>query len=159
MENLDRIDEAILSQLQRNARLTSEELGQIVNLSPSACQRRIKRLREKNIIQSEVAIIDPKAIGRDISMLVLVTLERERNDIIDSFKRSVKSTPEVMMGYYITGEADFMLIVTAKSMEEYEQFTQHFFYDNPNIKSFKTMVVMDRIKAGFELPIGNLEPI
>ncbi len=86
-------------------------------------------------------------------MLVLVSLERERADIIDKFKQSIRSTPEIMSGYYVTGDADFVLLITAKSIEDYEQFTRQFFYNNSNIKWFKTMVVMDRVKAGFTIPI------
>jgi Lrp/AsnC family leucine-responsive transcriptional regulator len=82
-----------------------------------------------------------------------VTLERERSDIIDRFKKSIRHTPEVMTGYYVTGDSDFVLVITAKNMEDYEQFTRRFFYENSDIKSFKTLVVMDRVKAGFELPI------
>ena len=156
---LDRIDVKLLEVVQRNNRLTSEELSEIVGLSPTACQRRLKRLRDEKIIESDVAIISPKAVGRPVSMLVLVSLERERADIIDHFKEAIRSTPEVMTGYYVTGEADFVLVVTARDMEEYEQFTRRFFYENPDIKGFKTLVVMDRVKSGFALPIAALEPV
>lgn len=63
MPHLDRIDAAILVQLQRNNRLTSDELGALVNLSPSACQRRLKRLRHEGVIEGDVAIIAPKSVG------------------------------------------------------------------------------------------------
>nr|WP_314876398.1 Lrp/AsnC family transcriptional regulator [uncultured Pseudomonas sp.] len=153
MAHLDRIDAAILVHLQRNNRLTSDELGALVNLSPSACQRRLKKLRLDGVIENDVAIIAPKAVGRMVTMIVLVSLERERSDIVDRFKQAIRATREVMVGYYVTGDADFMLVVTAKDMEDYEQFTRRFFYENPDIKGFKTMVVMDRVKASFEMPI------
>lgn len=88
-------------------------------------------------------------------MLVLVSLERERSDIIDRFKKAIRATPEVVSGFYVTGDADFALYVTARDMEDYEQFTRRFFYENQDIKTFKTMVVMDRIKIGFALPISE----
>jgi len=159
MHNLDRHDAAILDLIQRNTRITSEELGSIVNLSPSACQRRLKRLRSEGVVESEVAVLSPKALGRPITMIVLVSLERERADIVDRFKDSLRATREIMTGFYVTGDADFILILTAKSMEDYEQFTRRFFYENPDIKGFKTMVVMDRVKAGFEFPIDVDDPI
>ena len=59
-----------------------------------------------------------------------------------------------MTGYYVSGDADFVLVVTARDMEDFEQFTRRFFYENPDIRGFKTMVVIDRVKAGFALPIG-----
>ncbi len=86
-------------------------------------------------------------------MLVLVTLERERSDIVDRFKKAIKASAEVVNGFYVTGDADFVLYITARSMEDYEQFTRHFFYENPDIKAVKTMVIMDRVKAGFAMPI------
>lgn len=86
-------------------------------------------------------------------MLVMVSLERERSDIIDRFKKAIKSSVEVVNGFYVTGDADFVLYITARSMEDYEQFTRRFFYENPNIKGFKTMVVVDRVKVGFAVPI------
>ena len=153
MAELDRVDAALLEAVQRNNRLTSEELAKIVNLSPTACQRRLKRLREEGVIEADVSIVSPKAVGRQTTMIVLVSLERERADIVDRFKASIRNTREVMLGYYVTGDADFMLVVTAKDMEAYEQFTRRFFYENHDIKGFKTMVVMDRVKAGFAFPI------
>ncbi|GLZ88627.1 ArsR family transcriptional regulator [Metapseudomonas resinovorans] len=151
--DLDRIDAKLLDEMQRNNRTSSEELGERVGLSSTGVQRRLKRLRSEGVIQADVSVINPKAVGRDVMMLVLVSLERERADIIDKFKQSIRSTPEIMSGYYVTGDADFVLLITAKSIEDYEQFTRQFFYNNSNIKWFKTMVVMDRVKAGFTIPI------
>ncbi|PVE20465.1 ArsR family transcriptional regulator [Microvirga sp. KLBC 81] len=159
MPDLDRFDAAILEAVQRNNRLTSEELGKLVNLSPTACQRRLKRLRAEGVIEADVAIVSPKAVGRSVTMIVLVSLERERADIVDRFKSAIRSTREVMIGFYVTGDADFILVVTAKGMEDYEQFTRRFFYENPDIKGFKTMVVMDRVKASFGFPIDADNPV
>ncbi|MUZ74740.1 winged helix-turn-helix transcriptional regulator [Agrobacterium vitis] len=150
---LDDADIALLDAVQQNNRLTSEELAEKVHLSPTACQRRLKRLRETGVIEGDVAIISQKAVGRHVTMIVLVSLERERADIIDRFKKAIRSTREVMIGYYVTGDADFILVITAKDMEDYEQFTRRFFYENADIKGFKTMVVMDRVKASFAFPL------
>ncbi|KNY13271.1 ArsR family transcriptional regulator [Shinella sp. SUS2] len=143
--------------VQKNNRLTSDVIGEQVGLSPTACQRRLKRLRSEGIIEADVSIVSAKAVGRPIQMLVLVTLERERIDIIDKFKKEIKSSAEIATGFYITGDADFLLYITARSMEDYEEYTRQFFYDNPHIKSVKTMVVVDRVKAGFSIPIDAPE--
>jgi Lrp/AsnC family leucine-responsive transcriptional regulator len=153
MPLLDRMDAALLAAVQRDNRMTSDELAKVVGLSSTACQRRLKRLRSERVIEGDVSIVSPKAVGRPVIMLVLVSLERERADIIDRFKAEIRSTAEVMIGFYVTGETDFVLVITAKDMEDYEQFTRRFFYKNQHIKGFKTMVVMDRVKAGFTLPI------
>lgn len=153
----DRIDARILELVQRNNRLTSDVIADKVGLSATACQRRLKRLRSEGIIEADVSIISAKAVGRPIQMIVMVTLERERADIIDKFKRDIKSSPEIATGFYITGEADFVLYITARSMEDYEQFTRNFFYQNTHIKSLRTMVVVDRVKATFGVPIEDPE--
>jgi Lrp/AsnC family leucine-responsive transcriptional regulator len=154
LRSIDGIDASILNLLQRNNRVTTEKLALQVGLSPTACQRRIKKLRMAGIIEGDVSIISPKAVGRRLAMMVLVSLERERTDIIDRFKQAIRATPEIMSGYYVTGDADFVLIVTAADMEEFEQFTRRFFYKNQDIKGFKTMVIMDRVKTGFFIPIA-----
>lgn len=149
----DRTDARILEVVQKNNRLTSETIGELIGLSPTACQRRLKRLRSTGIIESDVSIVSAKAVGRPIQMLVLVQLERERTDIIDRFKRAIRASIDVVNGFYVTGDADFVLYLTARTMEDYEQFTRRFFYENPDIKGFRTMVVMDRVKAGFAIPV------
>ncbi|MCC8953565.1 Lrp/AsnC family transcriptional regulator [Bradyrhizobium sp. Pear77] len=149
----DRIDARILQIVQRNNRLTSDAIGEMAGLSATACQRRLKRLRSEGIIEADVSIVSPKAAGRPIQMLVLVTLERERSDIIDRLKKAIKTNDEIVNGFYVTGDADLVLYMTARTMEDYEEFTQQFFYKNPDIKGFKTMVILDRVKSGFAIPI------
>lgn len=151
---MDKIDRKILHHVQQNNQLTHSELSELVGLSATSVQRRLTKLRADKIITADISVVDPSAVGRPLMMLVSVELARERTDIIDRFKRSVKSSAEVMSAYYVTGETDFLLIVSAKDMADYEAFTREFFYDNPDIKGFKTSVVMDMIKATFNLPMG-----
>lgn len=146
---LDEIDRKILHHVQLNNQLTSAELSARVGLSATSVQRRLHRLRAERVIEADVAVVSNAALGRPLLLLVAVELERERSDIIDRFKRAVREAPEVMSAYYVTGEADFMLVISASSMESYEAFTRRFFYDNAGIRGFKTTVVMDRIKASF----------
>jgi Lrp/AsnC family leucine-responsive transcriptional regulator len=150
---LDQTHIRILNIVQKNNRLTSEAIAEMVGLSATACQRRLKELRAEGIIEADVSIISPRAVGRPVQMLVLVSLERERRDIIDRFKKAIRATSEVVNGFYVTGDSDFVLYITARDMEDYEQFTRRFFYENPDIKGFKTLVIMDRVKVGFALPL------
>ena len=150
---IDEIDKKILQLVQRDNQLTSAELSERVGLSPTSVQRRLHRMRDRQIIEKDIAVVSTAAIGRPLTMLVSVELERERSDIIDRFKKSVRGCAAVQSAYYVTGETDFVLIVTAKDMEDYESFTRDFLYNNLDIKGFKTTVVMDRIKASFELPL------
>ena len=150
---IDAIDRKILHHVQRDNLLTSARLSELVGLSQTSVQRRLARLRATKVIEADIAVVSPEAVGRSLTMLIAVELARERSDIIGRFKRAVRERAEVMSAYYVTGETDFMLIVSAKDMQDYEAFTRDFFYNNPDIKGFKTTVVMDRIKASFTLPV------
>lgn len=153
---LDKIDARLLDLVQRNNRLTSENLGAKVGLSGSAVQRRLKRLRSERVIEGDVSIISPKAVGRNVTVLVLISFERGRTDIVDRFKRTICKMSEVMSAFYVTGQTDFVLLVTAKNMEEYEHFTRSLVHENPDVKRFESMVVLDRVKAGFTLQMASI---
>ena len=86
-------------------------------------------------------------------MIVTVTLEHEHTHVITEFKRACRENLEIMQCYYVTGQSDFVIILTAQSMEAYDAFVERFLFSNRNVRRFETMVVMDRVKVGFELPI------
>lgn len=155
---MDAFDRKLLALVQQNARLTAEQLGERIGLSASACQRRLKRLRETGVIEAEIAVVAPEAVGRSLTMIVEVSLEREHPHIVDAFKKSMRATPEVMQCYYVTGDADFILVLTARDMKSYERFTQRFFFDNPQVRRFRTFVVMDRTKVGLGVPVDDGDP-
>lgn len=153
MRKLDHIDRKLLAAVQTNARLTADQLSDVCGLSPTAALKRLKKLRQEGVIERDVAVISPKAVGLRTTIIVLVTLERESKAAIDAFKKAIRNTPQVVEGYYITGEADFVLTIAAADIEEYEEFTRNFFYDKLGVKSFKSLVVMDVIKAQNAMPL------
>ncbi|WP_024513079.1 Lrp/AsnC family transcriptional regulator [Bradyrhizobium sp. ARR65] len=153
---LDQIDARLLDLVQRNNRLTSEQLGARVGLSASGVLRRLKRLRSRGVIEADVSIISPKAIGRNVTALVLISFERTRADTIDRLKREIRKMPEVMSGFCVTGNADVVLLVTVNNVEEYEQFTRRLADEGSDIKRIETMVVLDRFKAGFTVPLASM---
>lgn len=151
---LDDFDLQILQSMQEDNQRTSQEVAQRVNLSPVSCLRRMKRLRESKIVLGDVSVVDPAAVGRAIMMVVLVTLESERADKLDQFKRAMQSAPEIMQCLSVTGEVDFVLTITMRDMAEYEAFSQRNFWGNPNVKRFSTLVVLNRAKYGMTVPVG-----
>ncbi|WP_439399730.1 Lrp/AsnC family transcriptional regulator [Bradyrhizobium sp. PMVTL-01] len=152
---LDKIDFRLLDLVQRDNRLCSEQLGGKVGLSASGVQRRLKRLRSTGVIEADVSIISPKAIGRNVTAVVLICLERARADIVDRLKRHISKMPEVMSAFYVTGLADLVLLVTVNDMEDYDRFTRRLTDESSDIKRIETMVVMHRFKTGFTLPIAE----
>jgi len=152
---MDPFDVKILNIVQRDNRLSTEKIGHQVGLSPSAVQRRLKRLHEEGIIEADVAIISPDAVERRLTAIVEVTLEREHllSSVLDEFKKLMLATPAVVQCYHVTGDADFILIVTMKDMQEYEAFTRRFFIENRSVRRFQTSVVVSRVKSGTIVPL------
>ncbi len=153
MARLDEFDARLLNLVQKDNRQTAEQLGEKIGLSAAACQKRLKRLRSQKIIASDISVLSPEAVGRRLTMVVEVTLEREQPEVLDAFKRKMQQTPEVMQCYYVTGNADFIIIVTARDMKDYEDFTRRFFFQNSNVRRFQTNVVMDNVKVGLSVPV------
>ena len=149
---LDEFDLKLLDAVQRNNRLTASQLGEKICLSPAAVRHRLRRLRERKIIEAEVAIVSPDAVGRSLIAVVEVTLDTHVAKALEEFERAIQSAPEVMQGYLVTGNADFILLVTAKSMEDYNAFVLEFLSKKAHVKHFNTSVVIRRVKWGVALP-------
>ncbi|MBL4629707.1 MAG: Lrp/AsnC family transcriptional regulator [Paraglaciecola sp.] len=152
---LDIQDLKILEILQVDIKTSIEKLSEEAGLSSASIQRRLKRLRDNKVISAEVAIVCPKAVGQTMTFIISVQLRRDNVDCFSVFKTKIKKSPRVQQCYYITGEADFILIVTAKDMEDFDQFTQQIFFADSNVLHFKTSVVMDRTKVSLALPLLN----
>lgn len=150
---IDETDRQLLALLQRNALISTDKLGEAVNLSSTAAKRRVNRMRRDGTIRRDISIVNPERLGYEVFTLVMVNLERDRRDIVHDFKRSITENPRILQAFYTTGDTDFVMLVASKSLADYEQFTQSFFWESPQIKSFKTMVVMENVKLGFEIPV------
>ena len=153
--DLDEFDLKLLEAIQGNSRLTADELAARVCLSPSSVQRRLRRLRERKVIEAEVAIVSPDALGRSLTVIVEVTLDTDRPKVVEEFQRAIQEAPEVMQGYYVTGNADYILVITVKNMTDYEAFACEFLSRRPHVKHFRTSIVMRRVKYGLTLPIKS----
>jgi len=150
--------------MQDNCRITAEQLSKEIGLSASACQRRINKLREDGVIAREVAILSKEKISPVLTTIVEIALERETPNIIDDFKSSMLTIQEVTQCYYVTGEIDFILILNVRDIDHYQNFTQKFLFDNPNIRRFNTLVVMETVKQRLNIHLDTdvktpLQPI
>jgi Lrp/AsnC family leucine-responsive transcriptional regulator len=150
---LDDFDRKILGILQKNNLTPQRMIGEAVNLSAPAVQRRIKKMTEAGIITANVAVVDPAALGHPITIFVEVEVISETSDRIENAKQAFAATPEIQQCFYVTGETDFVLVVVVPSMAEYEALTRRLFFGNNNVKRFRTFVAMDRIKIGLEVPV------
>ena len=151
MRSMDDKDFEILKLVQSNARMTTDAIGHEIGLSSPAVQKRLKRLRETGVIESEIALISPAKVGREITVIVQVMLERESRLHLDTFKRRMKAAPGVQQCYYTTGEADFIIVVIVEDIKAYEAFTQEYFFDESNVSRFTSSIVMDRVKVSLDI--------
>ena len=151
--DIDPADRKLLSLLQADSGLAINTLADETRLSPASVQRRLRRLRERGVIVREVAVIDPAAVGLGMSFVVMVELERDRLDQLDAFRRKALREPYVQQCYYVTGEADFVLVCVTRDMVEFEELTRRLFFGDENVRRFRTSVVMGRTKVGLTLPI------
>lgn len=152
---LDQVDISILNALQDNARTGLEQLAHVSGVSIASVQRRLKALREGGFILREVALLDGAKLGQAMTFIIMVELERERLDQIDDFVKRARQEPQVQQCYYVTGEADFCLICIAKDMAEFEALTHRLFFQNANVRRFRTSVVMGRKKIGLNVPLDR----
>ncbi len=153
---LDEIDFRLLEALQANARMAVADLAERAGVSAPACYRRIQKLRASGAIEREVALVAPRTMGWPLVMIVLVTLERERSEIIDGFIRKLARVPEVVEAWYVTGDHDFALRVVARDMESFEEMTRRVLYADEHVKSFKTLVAMRQVKKLSPVPASQV---
>ena len=152
---IDLLDRKILDQMQENSNLSADEIAQRVGASRSSVQRRIQQLRDAGLIEREAVQVSPALAGSYMTFIVEVELERERVDLLDEFRRSMRALPQVQQCYYVTGHTDFVVIVLAEDMLQYEKLSRQVFTENPNIRRFHTNVVVDRVKVSLKVPLSQ----
>lgn len=150
---LSPVDRAILRIVQKDAGCRLDAIAEDAGASVATVQRRLRHLRDIGVIEGETALVNPQGVGQGMTFLILVEMERERLDILDAFRRKISAEPQIQQCYYITGEADFALIALAKDMEEYKMLIQRLFFDDTNVKRFRTSVVMDRTKVSLNVAV------
>ena len=150
---LDRFDRLLLNLVQQDSAQTAEKMSEQVPLSPSAIQRRIKRMRDDGVIIREYALIDPAKVQRSTFFVVALQVERERPELLAHLRRWLMSEPYIQQVFYVTGEADFILIVTAPDTEAYDELMSRLVGENPNVRRFTTNVALNVVKRGLSIPL------
>lgn len=148
---VDDLDAAILEWVQRDNRVTAERMGSEVGLSAAAVQRRLKRMREQKIIQADVSVVDPRRVGRGVTVVAEVTLVSDQSDVQQQFKERMRRASEVQQCYYVTGDADFIVIFCVADMAEYEALAQQLLSSNEHVRKFRTHVALERVKIGLHV--------
>ncbi|EGA65031.1 Lrp/AsnC family transcriptional regulator [Vibrio brasiliensis] len=153
---IDRLDRKILAVLQTNNRIANVDLAEEVGLSPPACLKRVKRLREGKVIVGDVSIINPVLAGNKMTLIVSIEMERDRGDIYSIFRQSIEKAPEVTQCYQITGGYDFMLIVSVPDIQAYERFIERVLHQDRNIRKFHTSVSTKTVKFSTQVNLDQI---
>jgi Lrp/AsnC family leucine-responsive transcriptional regulator len=119
MIDIDATDRRILAVLQRNGRITNAELSEQVNLSPSACHRRVERLEQSGLIAAYVALLDAKAMGRPTTVFVEITLQSQAEELLDAFELAVARVPDILECHLMAGTADYLLKILTEDTEDF----------------------------------------
>lgn len=143
---LDSIDRKILKELQHDGRLSWVELGERVNLSSSACQRRVQSLLSSGAIKGFTTNIDPSALGFDIEAYLSVRVERHDVKRAQEFRQAIGRYPEVISCRMMTGDIDFLLHVIARDVQTYGRFVEEKILSLPGVTDASTSIVLDQIK-------------
>lgn len=151
--SFDSADHVILRHLQDNSHVKLDTLAAATGLSVATVQRRIARLRKTGVIKGAVTLLDPGQLGYPMTFIVAVEMERERPDQLDAFARTACAEPQVQQCHYVTGEGDFILICLAQSMDDFEELTRRLFLAEPNVRRFRTSVVMKTRKRTLDVPV------
>ena len=152
---LDPVDRRLLALVQRDAAQTAEALAGQVGLSASAVQRRLKRLRATGVILGEIAVVDPLKVGKPNFFLAALEIERERPELIARLRQWLAAEEQVQQVYYVTGTADFVLVVVAPDVGAYDALMSRLMADNPNVRRFTTNVALGVGKRGLLVPIAD----
>jgi Lrp/AsnC family leucine-responsive transcriptional regulator len=121
--SIDKYDRAILQRLQRDGRISNQELAEAVNLSPSPCLRRVRRLEQEGYIEGYAALVNARKLGLNLMAFLHISMDRHTPERFDRFQAAVEGYPEVLECHIITGQAaDYLLKVVVEDMDAYQQF-------------------------------------
>jgi Lrp/AsnC family leucine-responsive transcriptional regulator len=154
-EELDRIDRLILMHLQRDGRISNQDLAQLVALSPSPCLRRVKRLEELGYIRRYVALVDPDKLGLGLLAYVFVRLDkahRSGHGAIGDFVRDVQGWTEVVQCYAMSGDMDYLLRVQVHDLAAFSRFAMDVLMRHPAVIDIRSSFALQSIKETTELP-------
>lgn len=149
---MDTIDLRILHELQRDAKLTNVELAERVKLSPSPCLVRVRALEEAGVIRRYVTLLDPRAMGLDVSVFIQVRLDRQVDNALRVFEDTVKSYPEVMECYLMTGDSDYLLRVVVADVDALQKFIVDEVARIPGVANIRSSFALKQVKFETALP-------
>jgi Lrp/AsnC family leucine-responsive transcriptional regulator len=136
--DLDATDRRILGVLQKDGRITNADLSEQVNLSPSACHRRVQRLEEDGFIAAYVALLDTRKMGRPTTVFVEITLQSQAEDLLDAFEREVAKVPDILECHLMAGTADYLIKIMAQDTEDFARIHRQHLSRLPGVRQMQS---------------------
>ncbi|CAJ0809775.1 DNA-binding transcriptional activator DecR [Ralstonia wenshanensis] len=149
---MDKKDRQIIAALQKEGRLTNQELSERVNLSPSPCLRRLRLLEDAGIIRGYTAIVDEEAYGLPVTAFVHIRLQQHSREVVSTFENRIRAIDAILDCYVLTGEADYLLRVLVESLQDYEQFVRGQLHAIPGIAAIDTSFAYGVVKRSTVFP-------
>ena len=150
---LDAIDRRILETLQKQGRLSNQDLSERVGLSPSASHRRVQRLEEEGYIAGYVALLDPRRLGRTTTVFVEITLSGQADEVLDAFEKAVARVPEVLECHLMAGTADYLLKVVALDTEDFARIHRRSLATLPGVRGLQSSFALRTVRQTTALPV------
>ena len=153
MDDLDRHDVILLSELQRDSRQTVQQLAEAAGLSSTPCWKRVKEMEASGVIRGYTALVDREKVGLALCVLAEVNLTRHNEDDVRRFEREVAACPQIVSCYSTTGQADYVLKVLVPDIKTYETFLHETMFKLPGVTHVRSSVVLKEVKAETRLPL------
>lgn len=138
MPDIDATDRRILTALQKDGRMTNADLSEQVNLSPSACHRRVQRLEEDGLIAGYVALLDARRMGKPTTVFVEITLQGQADDVLDAFEQAIKRVPDVLECHLMAGTADYLIKIVAEDTEDFARIHRQYLSRLPGVAKMQS---------------------
>jgi len=153
---LDALDRRILEELQKDGRLSNQDLSKRINLSPTPCLTRVKRLEKKGLIKGYSAFVDAEKLGAGLLVFVEVVLDRTTPDVFDAFKTTVMGMDQVLECHMVSGGFDYLIKARFPDMAHYRDFLGRSLAALPSVRETHTYVAMEEVKSTTIIPIPEM---
>ncbi|WP_170350721.1 MULTISPECIES: Lrp/AsnC family transcriptional regulator [Ruegeria] len=151
--SLDATDKKILAALQRDGRMSNAELSEQVNLSPSACHRRVQRLEAEGYIRKYVALLDARKMNVPTTVFVEITLQGQAEELLNAFEKSVARIPDVLECHLMAGTADYILKVVAENTEDFARIHRQYLSRLPGVAQMQSSFALRTVFKTTALPV------
>ncbi|QXI65071.1 Leucine-responsive regulatory protein [Paracoccus marcusii] len=153
MADRDAIDRRILSLLQSEGRISNAELALRVHLSPSACHRRVQRLEEAGVISGYVALLDARALRRQTTVFVEITLSGQADEVLDAFERGVRTIPDVLECHLMAGTADYLLKIVVEDTDDFARIHRQHLSRLPGVAQMHSSFALRTVFRTTAIPV------